>query len=200
MPKVAPSMQHPAEFELFAAALTCEALLPARFEVGERPVMQQQAEALLHGLAVAEDSRGEDVEDRSEVPQSMQRLESKLDLIISLLGKLARQGAEAMPVRALRWSHLGLRLDLDLPQSFDGNVGDVGVLILQPVAWLTDHIELPARILASSLGDDGTQHLWLRFGTLSAGLQDALERHLFRLHRRQVADAKQSALITGGNE
>ena len=195
MPQVAPLLPHPAELELFGQALTCEALLPARFEIGDRPVMQQQSEAMLHGLAVAEDSRGEDAEDRSELPHSMQRLESKLDLIISLLGKMARQSAEAIPVRPLRWSHSGLRLDLAPPS--DAKVGDAGVLILQPVAWLNDHIELPARVLASSLGSDGTQHLWLRFGTLSAGLQDALERHLFRLHRRQVADAKQSALIAG---
>lgn len=191
MSKVAALLQHPAEFELFGDTLTCEAMLPARFEVGKRPLMHQQSEAMLHGLAVAEDSRGEDVEDRGEVPQSMQRLESKLDLIISLLGKLARQGSEAMPVRPLRWSHLGLRLDL--PQACDANVGDMGVLMLQPVAWLNDHIELPARVLASSVGDDGSQHLWLRFGTLGPGLEDALERHLFRLHRRQVAEAKQGS-------
>ncbi len=193
MSKTVPLLQHPAEFELFGAALTCETLLPVRFEIGERPVMQQQSEALLHGLAVAEDSRGEDVEDRSEIPLSMQRLESKLDLIINLLGKLARQGAGGMPVHPLRWSHLGLRLDL--PQPSEAKVGDPGVLMLQPVAWLSDHIELPSKIMASSIGDDGTQHLWLRFGQLSAGLEDALERHLFRLHRRQVADAKQSANV-----
>lgn len=195
MPKVAPLLQHPAEFELFGEALTCEAVLPARFEIGDRPVMPQQSEALLHGLAVAEDARGEDAEDRNEIPQSMQRLESKLDLIISLLGKMARQGAEAMPVRPLRWSHLGLRLDLALAS--DVKVDDRGVIVLQPVAWLNDHIELPARVIASSLGSDGTEHVWLRFGKLGPGLEDALERHLFRLHRRQVAESKQGKLVAG---
>lgn len=197
MSSIAPLSQHPAELELFGAALTCEAVLPARFTAGERPVMQQQSEALLHGLAVAEDSRGEDLEDRGDVPQSMQRLESKLDLIISMLGKLARQGTEALPVRRLRWSHLGLRLEL--PQPCGLEVGQSGVMTLQPVAWLSDYVELPARVLATATGSDGAQHLWLRFGKLDTGLEDALERHLFRLHRRQVAEARQSAVGGSGD-
>ncbi len=190
-----PVLTHAAETELFGAALTCEALLPAVFMPGERPLLQQQSEALLHGLAVAEDSRSEDPDDRGEVPQSMQRLEAKLDLVLSLLGKLAQQRAETMPVRALRWSHLGLRLDQR--EAPGVGPGDAGVVMLQPVAWLSDHVELPATVLATRADADGTHHLWLRFGRLSAGLQDALERHLFRLHRRQIAEARQHALEGG---
>jgi len=183
---------HPAEKELFGAALTCEVRVPAVFVPGERALQQQQSESLLHGLAVAEDSRSEDPDDHGEVPQSMQRLEAKLDLVLSLLGKLARQRNEATPVRSMRWSHLGLRLDLH--ETPDVRPGDAGVVLLQPAAWFSDHIELPATVLACGASGDGIHHLWLRFGRLSAGLQDALERHLFRLHRRQIAEARQHAL------
>jgi hypothetical protein len=195
MPNKVPLLEHPAETELFGAALTCEAWLPVRFVVGERPLLQQQSEALLHGLAVAEDLRNEDSEDRGELPQSIQRVEAKLDLILGLLGRLARQREDALPVCPLRWSHRGLRLDL--PHSMDTVVGQNGVVLLQPVAWLSDNIELPAHVLAQADGSEKQHHLWLRFGTLNAGLKDALERHLFRQHRRQIAEARQAALASG---
>ncbi len=195
MPNKVPLLEHPAETELFGAALTCEAWLPARFVVGERPLLQQQSEALLHSLAVAEDLRNEDPEDRGELPQSMQRVEAKMDLILGLLGKLARQREDALPVCPLRWSHRGLRLDLS--HSMDNVVGQSGVVLLQPVAWLSDNIELPVQVLAQAEGSEKQHHLWLRFGALNAGLKDALERHLFRQHRRQIAEARQAALNSG---
>lgn len=192
MPNLVPVLDHPAETELFGQALTCQAVLPVQFTPGERPLMQQQAEAMLKGLAVAEDSRGEDPDDRGEAPQSMQRLEAKLDLIVSLLGKLVSQQSAPLPVRPLRWSHLGLRIDAEA--ALDVRPGDAGIVTLQPVAWLSDTIELPVQVLATSASHaDGGQHLWLRFGTLTAGLEDALTRHLFRMHRRQVAEARQIA-------
>ena len=192
MPNLVPVLDHPAETELFGQALTCQAVLPVQFSAGERPLMQQQAEAMLKGLAVAEDSRGEDPDDRGEAPQSMQRLEAKLDLIVSLLGKLVSQQSAPLPVRPLRWSHLGLRIDTETPM--DVRPGDAGIVTLQPVAWLSDTIELPVQVLATSANHAaGGQHLWLRFGTLTAGLEDALTRHLFRMHRRQVAEARQIA-------
>ncbi len=184
-----PIVTHPAETELFGGVLTCETVLPAAFEPGHRLLLQQQSESMLHGLAVAEDSRSEDPEDRSELPQSMQRLEAKLDLVLSLLGKLAAQQTVLLPVRPLRWSHMGLRLDAASPSG--ARDGDLGVVRLQPVAWLGDHIELPVSVLAIQDAPAGGQHLWLRIGTLSAGLDDALTRHLFRMHRRQVAEARQ---------
>jgi hypothetical protein len=63
--------------------------------------------------------------------------------------------------------------------------GTAGVLRVQPAEWLPDCIDLPARVIAT----DGRE-AWLEFGPLSPALSDALERHLFRLHRRQVAESR----------
>lgn len=191
-----PVISHPAETLLFGDALTCEGLLPARFEPGERPLQLQVAEALLHGLAIAEDVRSDDNEERGELPQSVQRMEAKLDLMLGLLGRLARQRDGALPVRGLRWSHRGLRLDLPEPSGL--KTGTAGVVLIEPAGWLGDHIELPAQMLAELAGPSGAHHLWLRFGALSTGLEEALERHLFRLHRRQIAEARQAALNAEG--
>lgn len=184
-------VEHPAEHALFDGALTCDVVLPARFSVGARPVMQAPAEALLQGLAVAEDVRGEDPDDRKEATPSQQRIEAKLDLVLSLLGRLARRHDEMLPVTTLRWSHRGLRLDITTP--IDAAVGTDGVVTLQPANWLSDHIELPARVLAQVEGTH-VHHLWLQFEGLNGGLAEAMDRHLFRLHRRQVAEARQAHL------
>jgi len=184
-------VEHPAEHTLFDGALTCDVVLPARFALGARPVMQAPAEALLQGLAVAEDVRGDDPEDRKEATPSQQRIEAKLDLVLSLLGRLARRHDDMLPVTALRWSHRGLRLDMASP--LDAGTGADGVVTLQPASWLSDHIELPARVLAQVEGTHA-HHLWLQFEGLGAGLAEAMDRHLFRLHRRQIAEARQAQL------
>lgn len=184
-------VEHPAEHALFDGALTCDVVLPARFSVGARAVMQAPAEALLQGLAVAEDVRGEDPDDRKEATPSQQRIEAKLDLVLSLLGRLARRHDDMLPVTTLRWSHRGLRLDIATP--IDAAVGSEGVVTLQPATWLSDHIELPARVLAQVEGTH-VHHLWLQFEGLNGGLAEAMDRHLFRLHRRQVAEARQAQL------
>jgi len=190
-----PAIEHPAETELFSDALSCDGVLPVRFDPVARPVQQQAAEALLMGLAVAEDVRTDDKDDRSDLPQSVQRMEAKLDLLLGLLGRLARQREGALPVRPVRWSHRGLRIDLDHP--VDTAAGTAGVAMIEPAGWLGDHIELPATVLASIASGTGSYYLWLRFGQLAPGLAEALERHLFRLHRKQIAEARQAALNAG---
>lgn len=190
-PKVDP-VDHPAERTLFGDALTCDALLPAGFAPGPAPLSQAPAEALLRGLAIAEDARGEEADERNELSPALQRVEAKLDLMLALLGRLASRHDDALPVRALRWSRRGLRLDQ--PEDARLHTGQQGTLRVQPVAWLADQLELPAKVLAVSPRGDGMQHVWLGFDTLGATLEEALDRHLFRLHRRQVAEARQSTL------
>lgn len=187
-------VEHPAEHVLFDGALTCDAVLPARFDAGRRVVMQAPSEALLKGLATAEDVRGDDPEERKEATPSQQRIEAKLDLVLSLLGRLARRHEEALPVVALRWSHRGVRLDLAAPVA--STAGTPGIVTLQPAVWLSDQIELPATVVGQVEGSQGTHHLWLQFDALSAGLAEAMDRHLFRLHRRQIAEARQLASRT----
>ena len=45
-------------------------------------------------------------------------------------------------------------------------------------------------LLAEAATGAGAHFLWLRFEPMSDALEMALERHLFRLHRRQIAQAR----------
>jgi hypothetical protein len=182
-----PAQAHTAEAALFDDTLACEAVLPAGFVAGPGAGQPLQAEALLRSLAQVEDLRGEDggEEKRGELPQLAQRMDAKLDLVLALLGRLVRQSSPALPALPLRWSVRGLRLALPAAAA-DAAPGSDGLVRLQPSDWLPDRLELAATVEArATAGDQGW--LWLRFAALPPGLEDALERQLFRMHRREVA-------------
>lgn len=183
------AIHHPAESELFDETLSCEVALPAEFRIGSAVIRPGTAETLLRSVALVEDARGDDGHDeRSDATLQVQRLEAKLDLVMVLLGRLVRQSAQDLPLRPLRWSRRGIRLEQG---SRSGAApGSMGVIRLQPCDWLPDHIDLPVVIVAEAANGSGAHFLWLRFEGLSDALEMALERHLFRLHRRQIAEAR----------
>ena len=184
----APLIHHPAESELFDETLSCDVDLPADFLRGSGVVRASVAEQLLRSVALVEDSRTEDKDDRGETNLAQQRIEAKLDLVLVLVGRLVRQQADALPLRPLRWSRRGIRLQLG-PRS-GAAIGSQGVVRLQPSDWLPDHVDLPVEVVAEAANGAGGHYLWLRFSELGEGLELALERHLFRMHRRQIADAR----------
>ena len=181
-----PAPARAAETALFDDTLACDAILPAGFVPGPGNGQPHQAEALLRSLAQVEDLRGEDgaEEKRGELPQLAQRMDAKLDLVLALLGRLVRQSSPGLPALPLRWSVHGVRLELPAGPEPDGH--GHGVVRLQPSVWLPDSLELPATVLATASAE-GRRWLWLRFADLPPGLEDALERQLFRMHRREVA-------------
>ncbi|MEN5039714.1 PilZ domain-containing protein [Stenotrophomonas sp. TWI1149] len=183
------AIHHPAESELFDETLSCELALPAEFRIGSAVIRAGTAETLLRSVALVEDARGDDGhDDRSDATLQVQRLEAKLDLVMVLLGRLVRQTTQDLPLRPLRWSRRGIRLEQGTRSG--ATPGSMGVIRLQPCDWLPDHIDLPVVIVAEAANGSGAHYLWLRFEGLSDALEMALERHLFRLHRRQIAEAR----------
>ncbi|MGB3393058.1 MAG: PilZ domain-containing protein [Stenotrophomonas sp.] len=185
-------VHHPAETELFADTLSCDVALPANFEAGSTVVHPGTAEMLLRSVALVEDSRGtEDNDERGESSLQAQRLEARMDLVLVLLGRLLRQSDTAtLPLRPLRWSRRGLRMELG--QRTGNAPGTQGIVRLQPADWLSDHIELPVQVLAEAASGSGGHYLWLRLNDPGNALEMALERHLFRLHRRQIANSRRA--------
>lgn len=176
-----------AERRLFADTLSCELELPVEVTASGDRGRQAQAATLLSSLAQLEDLRKDDGEEHGDLPLLAQRMDAKLDLILALLGRLASRDG-AMPVRPLRWSRHGLRIDFGdaLPPL---PVHAPVVLRLQPAEWLPDHLELPAVVLDEA-GMARGGRLWLRFSDLRPDLSEAMDRHLFRLHRRQIAEQR----------
>ena len=141
-------------------------------------------------LANAEEARVEDSDERGSTDLALQRMEAKLDLLTGLIGALLRRDSPAMPARAICWSRLGIRLASDIASA----TGERGLLRLQPADWLPEFLEIPVTVIASETSDTGSR-LWLRFDPLPAALESALDRHLFRAHRRQIADARRQRIV-----
>lgn len=178
-----------ADATLFDDVLAHEDCRPAAFVPGAiddatSHTAVLRAEMLLVALANSEGARGNEDKDEHAEHAGLQRVEAKLDLLLGLFGMLMRERGHLPPPARLRWSPRGARIELQ-GDALALNRGATGMLRLQPAEWLPDCIELPARVI----GSDGTR-VWLQFTALSPALSDALERHLFRLHRRQVAESR----------
>lgn len=179
-------MNTPAEAEsiLFGEMLACEELRPAAFvPSASRPdaVLAASGEALLRALAVVED--GPRPEEPEAGDHALPRIEAKLDLLTTLVAGLCRSDED--PVRALRWSAKGASMVLDASSAAGGS----GLFRVRPADWLPSTLLLPATAIAHAPGPDGIR-VWLRFDALPAALEAALERHLFRIHRRAVAESR----------
>lgn len=181
-----------AEAELFSDALSCEIDLPVQFRPGLSPMRATTATLTLKALAQVDDIRelrqNVSGDERTAQMPSLLRLDAKLDLMLMLLTRLVRQSEQSLSVRPVRWSRHGMRLEIG--QRTGALPGTAGMLSLQPADWLPEHIDLPVIILSETDSGRGGFFLWLRFSELGAPLEEAVERHLFRLHRQIFAETR----------
>lgn len=178
-----------ADLELFDDVLVHQDRRPAAFLPGPTNtaaahVAAAHAEMLLTSLALSDNARSEDGDEHAEPSSALQRVEAKLDLVLGLLGTMLRDRGDLPPPTVLRWSTRGARIDV-LGDALAIRPGARGTLRVQPADWLPDCIELPAHVIAA----EGAR-VWIAFEPMAPTLADALERHLFRLHRKQVAESR----------
>jgi len=160
---------------LFADTVTVE--LPLRLAVLDGPLPAgaiEQAERLLQWIAAVEDRRGDEGEGAST--PALRRIETKLDVLLHLLAR-ALPGPDALPLQPVRIGPRGLRLEAAAAG------GEHAMLHWQPSDALPVGLKLPLR----RLGSDGRTWAFDAPGPL---LEEALERQVFRLHRRWRAQQR----------
>lgn len=177
-----------ADAALFGDALACEdfqraAFVPQQLDPAWLETTCARAEIHLSAIAIIEDSRNEEEEGAQGL--ALRRIEAKLDLLLTLVGNLNTQ-ANADPRLPLRWSAQGVRM----PASSGCAEGSTGLFRLQATPWLPEPLVLPAVVIACAPGDNGISSQWLQFAPLPESTRAALERHLFRQHRRAVAELR----------
>lgn len=179
---------------LFGDVLACEETRAAAFLPGSAapPSSGAHGEALLRALAVIEDggARAEgygNLEPEQPADHAMHRIEAKLDLLTLLVAGISASEHDDPP-RALRWSARGACI------AVDGVVtpGTSGHFRVRPGDWLPTALRLPATVIACDTDPGGAARVWLRFEPMPAALEAALERHLFRIHRRSIAESRRA--------
>ena len=165
---------------LFGDRLSVDAIARVALVPGPLPEgALDDAERALRDLATIEDRRGDEGEPSSPGDAAWRRLEAKLDLTLLLLARAlpALRGPRPLPIRL---GAAGLRLDRGA--SAPDDVAATAVLQWQPADALPVLLHLPVRRVGAEGG-----LAWWAFEPLAAALDDALERHVFRLHRRSLA-------------
>jgi len=160
---------------LFADAVAVE--LPLRLAVLDGPLPVgaiEQAEQLLQWIAAVEDRRGDEGE--GATTPALRRIETKLDVLLHLIAQ-ALPEPEALPLQPVRLGPRGLRIEAVAAGR------EPAVLHWQPSDALPVGLKLPLRRL------DNEGRLWA-FDALGPALEEALERQVFRLHRRWRAQQR----------
>lgn len=143
---------------------------------------QNNAVALLRALAVIETPVSEPERDTSSVTgKTMERLEAKLDLTLSLMMQLVRQQTELPPPCTVK-------LRAQTVEWVGASAPDPGQLVLVALhisPKLPQALALPARVVAVEAGAQGFR-VRADFTRLNEEMENWLERTLFRYHRRSI--------------
>jgi hypothetical protein len=140
---------------------------------------------VLATIAVLEERRADSADEDNPVLQEMARLDAKLTALVDIVNRLLVP-ADGLPAREpIRFNGVGAVVPAACVPADDG----VLLLRLRFDACPSLPLELPARVQRRF--DDG--RVFLVFAELSDATSDAIERFVFRHHRRKVAESRQSA-------
>jgi len=144
---------------------------------------------LLIALASLEESRSaETLKDESPaLAHELQRLEYKLDVLLRLTAELAARAAPLPPVAHVRIAAAGLEW---YQPSGTFTPGASGLLHVYLSAALPEPLRLPA-VVVGELERAGERVVQLGFREASDAVIGALEKLIFRHHRRQIAGSRQ---------
>jgi hypothetical protein len=175
----------------FSQRVSCEARWCVDCVIAESPLPAAEIQRLseynanvLATIAALEERRSETVDDANPLLQEMMRLDVKLTALVDIVNRLLLP-AGGLPARQLvRFNTAGAMLPIGLLPA-----GDALLLRLHPDACPSLPLEFPAVVVRRF--DDGLA--FVAFVKLGDTTSDALERLVFRLHRRKVAETRQSA-------
>ncbi len=138
--------------------------------------------AAMASITALEERRPE-LEEDSPVMQELARLDAKLNALVELVGRSLQPTGSLPPRRQVRFNALGVVVPVDVLPA-----GRELCVRLHPDVCPSLVLELPA-VLERSF-EDG--HAFLAFCPLGEAHADALERLVFRTHRRKIAETRQS--------
>jgi len=141
----------------------------------------------LQALSVFEEAPREPGPDSTAASHELAHLEAKIDVLLSLVGRLvgARFGMPAPRPLVLRAGSA----EWPVADPHPAQPGDTGYFMLYPNSLLPLSLQLASRIVGQT-ERSGRTWLLARFEALSPAVCSGMEKLVFRRHRRQIAIAK----------
>lgn len=169
-------------------AISLNGQLPMRYKISQQALSEaellnvnERNLMLLNAIEVAEVQRyvvDSDSDDGMQV--ELLRLEAKVDLLLGLMNQLLTQHSDLPQACSVRLNAVALHWQTG---AIDASVGDYIVAELHVHNAVAMPLKLPLHIINNECGE--------LYG-LSALTQNALDKFLFRQHRRAIAVSRQS--------
>lgn len=153
--------------------------LPSAFGDSQLAAMREGNLSVLQTLAVFGERRGELPDEESLVAQELLRLDSKLNVLMAMLDQLLRRDTELPPRLPVAFNALGAVL----PRAVWPTGATRALLRLHFDGCLALPLQLPAQLVQ----DRDENHIFVAFESIDDVTCDAVERLVFRHHRRKVA-------------
>ncbi len=179
--------------DLFGDGLVLEDARPLAWAPGPLTqgvaLAQQNAENLQLLLAEAsiEEARAQEaLQDESPaLLHELQRIEYKLNMLLRLTAEIARHANPLPPLRPLWLSAQAI----EWCEAAAAPTGTTGLLQLHINTALPQPLMLSCRVYGER-EVEGQRRIQLRFAGISAPVTDALEKLIFRRHRRLIAGSR----------
>lgn len=136
----------------------------------------------LTAIAALEERALESTDEDNPLMQEMLRMDAKLAALVDIVNQLLVPAASLPPRQLLRFNVVGALIPTTL-------AGDGEALILRPRFDVCRSLPLELAARVERRFPDG--RAFVAFALLGDALSDAIERLVFRHHRRKVAEARQ---------
>ena len=148
----------------------------------QRAAMRDRNLSVLGTLAVFNERRSEAADEESPLGQDMQRLDSKLNVLMAMLDQLLQRDTQLPPRVRVSFNALGALLPVSLWPAG------------QECALVRLHFDgclaLPLELAARRVQERDADHVFVSFEIADEATCDAIERLVFRHHRRKVAERR----------
>jgi hypothetical protein len=160
----------------------CEPAAP--LEARELVLQNERNVSLLTTVTALSERRADTVDDDNAIAQELVRLDAKLNAVLELVNRLALPAALLPPRVAVKFNALAA----EIPRKLLPQAGQRVQIRIHFDACRALPLELTGQVVASPGRDVGV----VAFEGLSEAVREALEKLVFRQHRRQVAEARQA--------
>ena len=158
-----------------------------QLDEGQLAGLNERNLALLRAVNALEDHHGEGAEGGQLPAPEIHRLEAKLDLLLTLVGQLRMSSQLLPPSVSIQlaaagvawWPHEAVAAEVD----------DTGLLEIYLGAYVAQPLSLPVRILVHEIRDE-REVVLAGFEDLSQQVAEALDKFVFRHHRRAIAGSR----------